>query len=576
MAQEENQIQVILAELLVENRKLLAKKDELIAKLKERVGVEHKRDVDTLSKALRETDIGELLLMADGGAPEEKEAAEAKVLADISGIMQESRARLVRDILVGALGWHKEPEAKVASADLQETSEAEQKEQSEVKKSWDCICGHKNNRKKFCRNCGKPRSEGEIKGEVAVKDTWTCRQCGKSGNKANFCVACGCPREGEKTEATPPQPAVHDTEKPQVSLEKTQVMPVQETMIQTQVQVAPQRDAASQSAPPPVQRPVVQPQPQASSQSNNSSQGAIIAVIVILVCVLGFMGFKEISANSDTKPSSSYHSVAKNADSPQKPNEKSQPVAKTELSLGGMDLDEEVAVMFDKLGKEKSYENDSNGYAFYQYDGMKVGVKNGCVKAFVSDGANCSTKRGIHEGSTLQDVLNAYGSDAMRSSYDNLELYEYNFKSLTGEDGILRFAINSKGVVDYISVRIPEEQKIDKQALGNAAKNAVGTYHAKITKKDYRAAYDLLTPDMQNTMGAYENWVKGFKNTIESRITEIQVTNVQADRVDVSFILLARDKRPGGGVEENRFRSTATVVQEGGIWKIASVNNKKI
>ena len=573
LTQEENQIQVILAELLVENRKLLAKNDELIAKLKEKVGVEYKRDVDTLSKALRETDIGELLLMADAGTPEEKETATAKVLADISGIMQENRARLVRNILIGALGWNKEPEAEVASADLQEASETEPEARPDVKKSWDCICGHKNNRKQFCRNCGKPRSEGEIKGEVAVEATWTCRQCGKSGNKANFCVACGYPREGEKTEAKPPQPAVQDTEKPQVSLENTQIMPVQDAMIQAKAQIAQERAAASQSATQPVQRPVVQPQ--ASSQSNNGSQGAVIAVIVILVCVLGFMGFKEISANNDAKPSSSYHSVAKNADSPQKLNEKSQPVAKTELSLGGMDLDETMQDMYDKLGKE-SYTKSDDGRTYYYYqDSVRVGFTDGKVTSLVSDGTKSTTKRGIHEGSTRQEVINAYGDSASKFNYDNMELYEYTAKSLDGRDGILRFAINSQGKVEYISVRIPQEAKVDTNAIGNAAKDAVASYHKFITNKDYKAAYNLLTPDMQNTIGLFENWTKGFKNTIESRAVEMQVSNVQADSAEVSFILVARDRRPGG-VEENRFRSTATIVKTDNGWKIASVNNKHL
>ena len=104
----------------------------------------------------------------------------------------------------------------------------------------------------------------------------------------------------------------------------------------------------------------------------------------------------------------------------------------------------------------------------------------------------------------------------------------------------------------------------------------MASYHKYITNKDYRAAYNLLTPDMQNTMGLFENWTQGFRNTIESRVTDLQVGNVQADSAEVSFVLVARDRRPGGGYDENRFRSTATVVKTDSGWKIAAVNNKKI
>ncbi len=355
------------------------------------------------------------------------------------------------------------------------------------------------------------------------------------------------------------------------NLEQKEAVTVQEVMTQAKVQIAKQRRGDSQSASPHVQRPVVQPQ----SNSKGNNNGAIMAVVVILLFIFGFMGFKELSANSDTKSYSNYHSVAKK-DVSHKDGKKSKSVVKTELSLGGMDLDETMQDMYDKLGKE-SYTKSDDGKTYYYYkDSVRVGFTDGKVTSLVSDGTNSATKRGIHEGSTLQEVIDAYGDSATKFNYDNLELYEYSAKSLAGRDGILRFAINSQGKVEYISVRIPQEAKIDTQAIGNAAKEAVASYHKYITNKDYRAAYNLLTPDMQNTMGLFENWTQGFRNTIESRVTDLQVGNVQADSAEVSFVLVARDRRPGGGYDENRFRSTATVVKTDSGWKIAAVNNKKI
>ena len=207
---------------------------------------------------------------------------------------------------------------------------------------------------------------------------------------------------------------------------------------------------------------------------------------------------------------------------------------------------------------------------------MRVGFTDGKVTSLVSDGNTSSTKRGIHEGSSLQEVIKAYGDSETKFKYEDLELYEYDAKSLAGREGILRFAINSKGQVEYISVRIPQENKMPPQTIGNAAKDVVVSYHRYITNRDYKSAYNLLTPDMQNTIGLFENWVKGFHTTVESRATDLQVASVQGERVEINFILMAKDKRQGGGYEEKKYRSTVTVVNTAGGWKIAAMKNKKI
>lgn len=386
----------------------------------------------------------------------------------------------------------------------------------------------------------------------------------------------------EKTQIAP-QPSKVNLEKTQIvppssqgDLDQIKLVPVHDT----QTKMVQQRSSAGQGTPKHAQKPLVQSGNSHSSASrNNNNRRAIIGVLIVLVCIWGFFGFRDIFANSESDTTSPNQpqvemEASLKKDIPQV--EKKKPiVTKTELSLGGMDLDETMQDMYDKLGKE-SYTKSDDGRTYYYYKGsVRVGFTDGKVTSLVSDGTNSTTKRGIHEGSTLQEVLSAYGDSELKFNYGNLELYEYTAKSLAGREGILRFAINSQGKVEYISVRIPQEAKVDNKAIGNEAKEAVASYHKYITNKDYKAAYNLLTPDMQNTMGLYENWTRGFSNTIESRVSDMKVTNTQADSAEISFILVARDRRPGG-VEETRFRSTATVVKTGNGWKIADVNNKKI
>ncbi len=80
---------------------------------------------------------------------------------------------------------------------------------------------------------------------------------------------------------------------------------------------------------------------------------------------------------------------------------------------------------------------------------------------------------------------------------------------------------------------------------------------------------------MQNRLGLYENWVKGFKTTIKSEPSDFQSVTADSNRVELSFILTARDKTSSGTTTQ-RWRSNAVVIKEGGQWRIADLENKKL
>lgn len=52
---------------------------------------------------------------------------------------------------------------------------------------WDCACGCKNITSKFCPECGSKKPEAT---------TWDCPECGNKGISAKFCPECGNKREG--------------------------------------------------------------------------------------------------------------------------------------------------------------------------------------------------------------------------------------------------------------------------------------------------------------------------------------------------------------------------------------------
>lgn len=126
-----------------------------------------------------------------------------------------------------------------------------------------------------------------------------------------------------------------------------------------------------------------------------------------------------------------------------------------DMELGAICLGDNISKVQRTLGREKLKENRKNGYEFYSYNTMEVGIKNNKVMALVSNGKSVVTKRNIREGSSLNEVLAAYGKDYLLTDFENLNLYEYNYDVNNNSKAILRFAVNKASQkVDYISLRM--------------------------------------------------------------------------------------------------------------------------
>ena len=68
------------------------------------------------------------------------------------------------------------------------------------------------------------------------------------------------------------------------------------------------------------------------------------------------------------------------------------------------------------------------------------------------------TPRGIHSGSTAQEVFDTYGTNFVNQRYEDLILYEYKVFSREGNPCWLRCAVRqSDNIVDYISMRYAED-----------------------------------------------------------------------------------------------------------------------
>lgn len=123
------------------------------------------------------------------------------------------------------------------------------------------------------------------------------------------------------------------------------------------------------------------------------------------------------------------------------------------LTLANVSLEDSFSTVQQVLGTPYKEGTTSSGLRKYSYPSVEVFVQDGRVAGLVSETPAAAMPNGLHEGSSLQEVLSRYGNDYTKSNYDGLDLYEYNFTTPSGRSAILRFAVNSSGRVDYISIR---------------------------------------------------------------------------------------------------------------------------
>ncbi len=597
----ENSVQEILKEFLAKDINLLSSRDSLYNQLDNKVSGKYRRDLSLIQKALQ-NNIGELFLKASiedtDKAKDEAKNKAREILRQNN--MQEKPIQKIIDAFIYALEWDKPKEKieinqketaksienEISQAKI-ETVETEKKpiekkepvaehiklndekekisdlnqQEQEKNEVWTCSCGKVNN-KNFCSVCGKKRPA-----KLEKSEKWICPSCGRTNDK-NFCFYCGEQRPDDGSQAEPKSYIKNN----QVSNEISNTLSNSENISK-----------------------IEQINPPLQNQSNNTStkkflgstlSGVILGVIVVVFVLIGFYVIGGDDKSSNNVSSNISNSLTTSKD------KKEVPSVDSDLSLGGLELGYSIDQMHEILGKETSI--DEKGiYKFYNYSDIQVGIKDGKIDALVSNSSAVATKRGIHQGSSLEDVFNKYGDNYNKMDYDDLVLYEYTFAANNDKNGILRFAISkSNNQVSYISVRIPDEENTDTKpsdtnsnkssteknsnmASANEAAQVLNSYYAAITRHDMRAAYNVLSDDMQTHMGSLNDYADGYKTTLSDSISNVQVTSNSGDEIALSYTLTARDSYNNNSIKEQTFACTALLSKKTGSWHIVDMSAKK-
>ena len=524
----------VLRKVLAKDRSILARREDLIAAMGILVPVAAMREYRALTTALQESNLGEILLAADQKSPEERQAAlgQAREML-LEKNMQEKTVERVIATLTDALDWGKEAQAEqaapAAGAQTAPQAGAAQPQMPEAE---------------------KPQAAAAQQ-PAATQTPWAC-VCGHQGNTSAFCTECGRSRAEGERQAAPPVATAAGTQRNAVPPVHPQVWP------------EPAGQAAGGAA--------------GRSPAEAKKRMALIAAVVVLLGILVFFGVREFGSQG----SGSYASlVGKQATETAKE-------AKTDLSLGGLDLgDKKSDIEKAKLGKENDTKEES-GFVFHYYDDVQVATDGDEVVGLKSVSDRLATKRGIHQGDSLADVKKAYGSDFQKSAgEDGMTYYEYAFQTDAGEEGLLRFAIrNSDQKVGYISARLTRYEKAKAQpntqqaaapaADARGAQVALNNFYNAISHKDYSGAWQMMTPEQQKRMGDYDSFRQGYSTTLSSEARNVTIASAAPDKVVLTYRLLARDRMPGGKVKAQVFDCSATMVPSGGTWKLLYTEAKQV
>lgn len=387
---------------------------------------------------------------------------------------------------------------------------------------------------KYCPHCGRPVAADAAFCSHCGKPVHTCPQCHQPVDpSAKFCPSCGAPLQVLQAQYG------HLTNRTAVQQEEKVVQPESR----------------------PAVHPVVMPQREKKevplkAQLQEHRNLFIALACVLVVAIAGGIWYAHEQKALPAQGSTVSSQLVKTADS--------------ELSLNGVYLDQSWDEAKDGLGRELSTSDSKDGAVHHKFTDMDVVVKDDKVIMLTSSSPAAQSKRGIHQGSSLDDVVNAYGDDYQASEYGAQIHYEYTFKTDDGKQGILRFAVSKNSqTVEYISVRLADEKT-------DGAKQAFLAYHKAISNHDLQDAFQMLTGEFQNSVGGYDGYAPGYANTLSSDVSNLRKIASGSDKTTFSFTLKARDRIPGSAkVKVQYFNGQVTMVKDGNTWKISNMSAKK-
>lgn len=118
----------------------------------------------------------------------------------------------------------------------------------------------------------------------------------------------------------------------------------------------------------------------------------------------------------------------------------------------------------------------------------------------------------------------------------------------------------------------PTEAPLDLEAVGRSAEKAVRSYYRALDRRDFAAAWQQLSPPLQQRFGRFEAWRAGFAKTISQTPTQLASDAVDADHASVTIRLRSRDRGACGAATIQRFKGSWSLMRTNGRWRARTVS----
>lgn len=125
-------------------------------------------------------------------------------------------------------------------------------------------------------------------------------------------------------------------------------------------------------------------------------------------------------------------------------------------------------------------------------------------------------------------------------------------------------------LVDAANEKMEKAERVENGQNSSSPESAFRNYHKLITKRDYLAAYNCLTPSFQSAMGDWQSWGQGYATTVSSVPDNIRVQSNDGNRAVLSFRLKAVDQI-GTTRKTQYFTGTCTLLKINGQWLIDEI-----
>ncbi len=112
-------------------------------------------------------------------------------------------------------------------------------------------------------------------------------------------------------------------------------------------------------------------------------------------------------------------------------------------------------------------------------------------------------------------------------------------------------------------------------AVATAAHAFVRDYYAALDGRDFAAAWEMLSPEVQRAFGGFDGWRKGYARTVSHAPGEVTVTPAGAGAT-VGLTLLAGDRGTCGETVERRFAVTWRLAPTPAGWRATAASARKI